>query len=314
MTPDSKGWFYILDGNRLGPVFGDTLLEAIREERITAETLVWSKGMGEWHSAKDSALRDLIFGSPPPPPLQTPVAAINPEPSVLDAINFENGKAEVSPIPSTTPSSALAESWHANQLRSWQIQRAVSVVIFVVSCGLYGAGVVATNSSRLDNMMAIAGVMAGTCCLAADRKLRIVRQFRRTGETGIHFRIAIKMLGVLGLLSMAIGITGALFGGKLLFTIITGASFCTISYILSAFSGFNVLRKCAGRAVETNLGSGSGRLQDLAAKRSLPQFLSFAGRVNRTGWLVTNLIIVLCMGCAYDFSDYCFGGGCPSGR
>lgn len=60
-------------GNSVGPLNYEGLMELVTKGNLTADTLVWKKGMKEWANAKDVEELTLLFKAgddvPPPPPI-----------------------------------------------------------------------------------------------------------------------------------------------------------------------------------------------------------------------------------------------------
>jgi membrane protease subunit (stomatin/prohibitin family) len=62
-------WFVALDGKQAGPFDRPELQEHARSGKLTGDTLVWRKGMGQWTKAGEvSDLADVIGSVPPPLP------------------------------------------------------------------------------------------------------------------------------------------------------------------------------------------------------------------------------------------------------
>jgi membrane protease subunit (stomatin/prohibitin family) len=67
-------WHFVEDGQTLGPLDTPQLVEAIVQDRIQPETLVWTEGMRGWIQASQVAELAYLFTTPtppPPPPLQS---------------------------------------------------------------------------------------------------------------------------------------------------------------------------------------------------------------------------------------------------
>lgn len=72
-TGDESGWWYSMDGERIGPVTVTDIDDAIAEGDITRETLVWRDGMDSWSAASSvEAVDDLFPVEPPPLPIADP--------------------------------------------------------------------------------------------------------------------------------------------------------------------------------------------------------------------------------------------------
>jgi ribosomal protein L40E len=63
-------WFYLLNGERVGPVSTATLKELAAEGEIQATDMVWREGLPQWVSA--GSIKGLINQPTPPPPVPTP--------------------------------------------------------------------------------------------------------------------------------------------------------------------------------------------------------------------------------------------------
>lgn len=72
----ARQWYYVVEGSQQGPVYEDELVQMIIAERITLDTLVWTKGMETWVMV--SSVAELMAASSPdgPPSLSNiPVPA-----------------------------------------------------------------------------------------------------------------------------------------------------------------------------------------------------------------------------------------------
>jgi membrane protease subunit (stomatin/prohibitin family) len=62
-------WYAAIDGRQTGPMGMFELQDAARGGRLTRDTLVWRRGMGQWARAGEvNELRDLVESVPPPLP------------------------------------------------------------------------------------------------------------------------------------------------------------------------------------------------------------------------------------------------------
>ncbi len=68
-----NSWYYLLDGETLGPVPGSELRRLFRSGSLVPDTLVWRPGMVDWLPA-----RALGVGTPKPPPVPTVAAPVRP--------------------------------------------------------------------------------------------------------------------------------------------------------------------------------------------------------------------------------------------
>ena len=69
-----NSWYYLLDGETLGPVPGSELRRLFRSGTLVPDTLVWRPGMVDWLPA-----RALGVGAPKPPPAPTAAVAARPQ-------------------------------------------------------------------------------------------------------------------------------------------------------------------------------------------------------------------------------------------
>ena len=70
-SPESEGaavWHVASGGKTFGPYSVAQLAEAISSGQLSAESLVWSAGMGAWTPMGRVALLAALLGPPPPPP------------------------------------------------------------------------------------------------------------------------------------------------------------------------------------------------------------------------------------------------------
>lgn len=66
-------WYYAKDGERFGPVSAGVLGDLFDAGELAQSTLIWRKGMDEWHPAEE--VNDLDLPPPPLPAATAPVAA-----------------------------------------------------------------------------------------------------------------------------------------------------------------------------------------------------------------------------------------------
>jgi hypothetical protein len=66
-----RAWYYLRQGERLGPVGTEALRQVIASGQLTSNELVWSEGMSQWAPAH--SVGDLWAGGPPPPPPLPPM-------------------------------------------------------------------------------------------------------------------------------------------------------------------------------------------------------------------------------------------------
>lgn len=70
----NKEWYYVVDGERRGPVDHSAIMSLFNAGLLTAETLVWCEGQGIWRPA--SEVLGVNTPTPPPPvPSAAPVPA-----------------------------------------------------------------------------------------------------------------------------------------------------------------------------------------------------------------------------------------------
>ncbi len=81
----SKPWYYVKDGQRLGPVASETLKEMACSGQLQPTDQVWREGMASWTAAR--MLKGLFAEAAPtkPPPLPASVAAV-PASAVLTSV------------------------------------------------------------------------------------------------------------------------------------------------------------------------------------------------------------------------------------
>lgn len=78
-------YFAVIGGKRLGPMPFAALKRLVGEEKITGNTLLWRKGLGEWLPAAQVADVASLFPGAAPPPLRPPVLKPPPlKPAALD--------------------------------------------------------------------------------------------------------------------------------------------------------------------------------------------------------------------------------------
>jgi hypothetical protein len=71
-------WYYVLDGQRQGPVPNPDIVKLVQSGTIKPETLVWN-GEGDWVAAEKTVLSSLFMKKQPPPlPVSTPKASSPP--------------------------------------------------------------------------------------------------------------------------------------------------------------------------------------------------------------------------------------------
>jgi uncharacterized RDD family membrane protein YckC len=90
-------WYFVQDGQRIGPIERETLDERIREGAVQTDTLVWRPGLADWRRAGDVAELEVPPSLPAMPP----------------------------PLPAPGETSAAAAA-HAEELRAWAEERAAA--------------------------------------------------------------------------------------------------------------------------------------------------------------------------------------------
>ena len=66
--PAAPPWYYVKDGQTVGPIPADRLMAAVQAGDIGAQTLVWCAGMSAWSPAASVPILVAQFQTPPPPP------------------------------------------------------------------------------------------------------------------------------------------------------------------------------------------------------------------------------------------------------
>lgn len=61
-----SGWWYIVNGQRIGPVSDDDLHHLLASNTLTPSTFVWKAGMEEWRAAAEVDALDKMFDLVPP--------------------------------------------------------------------------------------------------------------------------------------------------------------------------------------------------------------------------------------------------------
>jgi hypothetical protein len=86
MNPSSgqtRRWFYVREGRRLGPVDTDRLVDLVLSGEVSEEALVWHSGLTEWLRAREieeirHELPPPVPAAPPPPAPELPEGPENP--------------------------------------------------------------------------------------------------------------------------------------------------------------------------------------------------------------------------------------------
>jgi uncharacterized RDD family membrane protein YckC len=62
-------WYYAIDDQRLGPVSHEEFEQLVQSGKVTADSLIWRKGMDQWKTLGEVQVRDpALFSTPPPLP------------------------------------------------------------------------------------------------------------------------------------------------------------------------------------------------------------------------------------------------------
>jgi hypothetical protein len=122
-SPSSQ-WYYLLDGQRQGPISGDRLHELVRTGMLSPEDLVWREGMDDWLPARSLGLTAATGRTtPPPPPPSAPPVTRAVSPSQPTHATYR---------PRAKPGAS------SRRLRTTQIAIWTSIaVVGVVVCGLW---------------------------------------------------------------------------------------------------------------------------------------------------------------------------------
>ncbi|MCX6938480.1 MAG: RDD family protein [Verrucomicrobia bacterium] len=86
-------WYYVKDGQRIGPVEREELDTRVAEGALDGSTLVWRVGLSAW----EPAYRVTELGVPPPVPAAPPPLPVNPPSSFVPHPNPVSGWTPVSP-------------------------------------------------------------------------------------------------------------------------------------------------------------------------------------------------------------------------
>lgn len=62
-------WHYSTDGQRVGPIQETQVVALIQEGKITDQSLVWNKTLGDWQQILESRFADFVRDPNAPPPL-----------------------------------------------------------------------------------------------------------------------------------------------------------------------------------------------------------------------------------------------------
>ncbi|MGL5126415.1 MAG: DUF4339 domain-containing protein, partial [Fusobacteriaceae bacterium] len=67
-TNNLEQWYYEKEGERLGPVTEDGVLELFESNQINVDSLIWKKGLNEWVKFENTNLYSKENNTPPPLP------------------------------------------------------------------------------------------------------------------------------------------------------------------------------------------------------------------------------------------------------
>ena len=100
----TRRWFYVREGRRLGPVETDKLVELVLTGEVSEDALVWHSGLPEWLKAREveEIRRELpppVPVAPPPPPPEAPEARGDPGAEVRSETNGDGVSAPTSAEP-----------------------------------------------------------------------------------------------------------------------------------------------------------------------------------------------------------------------
>jgi hypothetical protein len=62
---ETPAWYYVVQGQRQGPIARDALMQLLASGQLSAQEMVWREGMAEWTPARGVA--ELWGGGAPPP-------------------------------------------------------------------------------------------------------------------------------------------------------------------------------------------------------------------------------------------------------
>ena len=114
----SQQWYYVKEGQRLGPVASETLKEMAISGQLQPSDQIWREGMASWTSA--SKLKGLFAEAPPtkPPPLPAAVAKT----PVTAAPVASTSHGDVQPQPKTQPIPAASPELMQSHSDAWGME------------------------------------------------------------------------------------------------------------------------------------------------------------------------------------------------
>jgi hypothetical protein len=120
-------WFVARNGQRMGPLTFDAMVDAAKRGQLAVDDYVWTPGMPEWKPAGSIA----AFWSPPPPP--PPTQKVKPA-SALPT----NSKWETAPQTNRPPPADQVPVTAGNSKLRFAARVILSLVIFFVGTVLVG--------------------------------------------------------------------------------------------------------------------------------------------------------------------------------
>ncbi len=147
-------WFYVVNGERVGPLGREEIDARIAEGAVRGETLVWRAGMASW--ARACELGELRLPPPMSPPPLPPPLPVTPDASGFDVEVDEDrgrGREPVEPEAGAAPTEGAAEG--AEAYGGFWVRLAAKFFDRVI---LYGVAVLV---ERAVVALAFAGVAPG---------------------------------------------------------------------------------------------------------------------------------------------------------
>lgn len=249
-TPESHGWFYARGTEKVGPVRGPLLEDAIKAGLILPETLVWCSEMTDWLPAEKTGLSSLVFGSPPP----IPGSEVPP----LLQIKQEAGPMNQSPS-QKTGAGFPGTKWPnlKVRVRRWRIRRTIAAVLMLMGSWtfhtalMYKAAWPPLGLRATVSILWIGALVAGYITFDAVRKLQVVDQFQRTGVNDLRKKVVWKTRRTAALYFALLVVlvwgskgSGGIEGEKIGEGIGTGILTILFSYALSVYSTRSAIKMC----------------------------------------------------------------------
>ena len=66
--PQTAMYYLVLNGGQAGPYDAHTIVESVRNGKISADTLIWKQGMPNWSKISQLSEFSSMFNCPPPMP------------------------------------------------------------------------------------------------------------------------------------------------------------------------------------------------------------------------------------------------------